>query len=171
MIHTAIHDATAAMVIPSDVLHEREFAVAPPPNVSRSTPIIGPSSHMGGSDQFMRVHTSCASGPNNAISTITIMLMDRSNGERLPRDLAKIPAMITPQEKSERSIIPKRCGDQLVANRKGHITIWNSTAMVTKSINTCRIGARVGRSLKRSIGQATHIPMASAAIKSRMPGR
>lgn len=127
MIHTAIHDATAAMVIPSDVLHEREFAVAPPPNVSRSTPIIGPSSHMGGSDQFMRVHTSCANGPNNAISTITIMLMDRSNDERLPSDLAKIPAMITPQEKAKGRSAPSVVG-----------TNWSPIARAISPYGTAR---------------------------------
>ena len=158
-------------MIPVVVRHAIASGFEPPPKVSRSTPIIGPSSQMGGGGQSIRAQTKCAIGPSNEITTMVIMQKIRSSDERRPMDLAKIAAMIAPHEKRKRSINPMRCGGKLVANLKGQITICSSATMVIKSIKTCRIGAGAGRSLNRSIGHATQSPIAMAAKKSRMPGR
>ncbi len=151
--------------------HAIESGFEPPPKVSRSTPMIGPSSQVGGGGQSIRAQKKCAIGPINEIKTMAIMQKSRSSDERLPMDFAKIAAMIAPHEKRKRSINPMRCGDKLVANLNGHITICSSATMLIKSIITCRMGAGAGRSLNRSMGQATQSPIEIAAKKIRMPGR
>ena len=107
--NTAIHAVNAARVIAMVDRHAIESGFEPPPKVSRSTPMIGPSSQPGGGGQSIRAQKKCAIGPINEIKTMAIMQKSRSSDERLPMDFAKIAAMIAPHEKRKRSINPMRC--------------------------------------------------------------
>ena len=168
---TTIQEITPARKIPKGTIHEGASGLTPPLRLSRNTPKIGPSSQSAGVAQFMRRQTKYAIGPISAMKRMRSMVVTRSNAERLAMDTAKIAPMTLTHANSDRSIKPMRDGVQFVANRSGHRTTWSSTISAMKSTITCRMGAVVGGSLNRSMGQPTHKPTAIDAKNNRIPGR